>query len=250
MKTLSAFHSVAEIIAKKIEEFDSVVVIVSAMGDVTDHLINLAHQVSKNPPAREHDMLISVGERISMALLAMALESRGIKARSFTGSQAGIITSPDHTNAQILDVRPHRLLPHMEKNAVVIVAGFQGVSREGEITTLGRGGSDTTAVALGAALKAEKIEFYKDVEGIFSEDPKLRPDAKLFTTLDYEQMLQVVKRSHVKVIHPRAIELARKNHLTLHVLSYEKRAGGSMIVSDQASVRKEPYYESEELCSC
>ncbi|MFN4174875.1 MAG: aspartate kinase, partial [Parachlamydiaceae bacterium] len=159
------FSKIADIILYRKKEFNNIVVVVSAMGDTTNKLIDLAKKVNPNPPRREYDMLVSVGERISISLLAMALALKGQDAISFTGSQSGIITTEEHSEARIIDVKPNRLQPHLQAGKVVIVAGFQGVSKSGEITTLGRGGSDTTAVALAVALKAEKVEFYKDVIG-------------------------------------------------------------------------------------
>jgi aspartate kinase len=164
-------------------------------------------------------MLISVGERISVALLAMALHLKNKEAISFTGSQSGIITSTKHSDAEIIDVKPHRILKALEEEKIVIVAGFQGVSKEGEITTLGRGGSDTTAVALGVALGAMYVEFYKDVEGVYSEDPKKNPKATVFSALSFEEAIEIVERG-AKILHPRCIRLAEKNGLPLRVLSF------------------------------
>jgi aspartate kinase len=203
------FSKIAKIILNKSLQF-RVAVVVSAMGDTTDQLLGLAREVHPNPPLREQDMLVSVGERISVALLAMALDLLGQEAISLTGSQSGIITSSTHAMARILEVRPQRILKGLEVGKIVIVAGFQGVSREGEITTLGRGGSDTTAVALGVALGASKVEFYKDVAGIYSEDPKKSSDAALYSEL----------ARGAKVLDPRSVSLASKNSLPLHVLSF------------------------------
>jgi aspartate kinase len=164
-------------------------------------------------------MLVSTGERVSIALLAMALQLKGVEALSFTGSQSGIITSSSHSQARIIDVRPRRLLPPLEEGKVVIVAGFQGVSLNGEITTLGRGGSDTTAVALGVALGAHCVEFYKDVLGIFPQDPKINPSAEVIPHLSYQQALEIAAQG-AKVLHGRCIELAAKNNLKLHVRSF------------------------------
>jgi len=215
LRDLAQFQKVAAIIIEKKTIYDRIVVVVSAMGTMTDELLAMAHQIMVDPPKREQDMLISVGERISMALLAMALFKEGYQAISFTGSQAGIITSTEHSDARVLEVKPKRILSHLERGEIVIVAGFQGVSFDGEITTLGRGGSDTTAVALAVALKAERVEFYKDVKGIFTKDPKKEPLAKHIAELDYEEALEVIGRSERKVIHPRAVELAAKNGVPL-----------------------------------
>ena len=216
--TPEQFSHIAEIICDKTREA-SVVVVVSAMGDTTDQLLSLARRVHPSPPPREQDMLLTVGERISVALLAMALHLKQKEAISFTGSQSGIITTSRHSEAKIIDVKPHRILRELERGRVVIVAGFQGVSKCGEITTLGRGGSDTTAVALGVALGASCVEFYKDVEGIYSEDPKKHPLANKFHVLTFEEAFQIAERG-AKVLHPRSIWLAKRNLLPLHLLSF------------------------------
>jgi aspartate kinase len=212
------FALIADIILKKAADA-RIVVVVSAMGDTTDQLLALARRVHPQPPPREQDMLISVGERISIALLAMALQLKKREAISFTGSQSGIITTSEHSEARIIAVKPERLLRALDVGNVVIVAGFQGVSRNGEITTLGRGGSDTTAVALGVALHAARVEFYKDVQGIYSEDPKKNAEAVHFPHLSYLEALDIVQKGR-KVLHPRCIELAAKNDLLLHVVSF------------------------------
>jgi aspartate kinase len=212
------FSKIAEIILNKSLNH-RVVAVVSAMGDTTDQLLSLAKRVHPNPPPREQDMLISVGERISVALLAMALHLKDKEAISFTGSQSGIITSAKHSEARIIDIKPHRLLKALDDGKIAIVAGFQGVSMEGEITTLGRGGSDTTAVALGIALGVSKVEFYKDVEGVYSEDPKKNPEAILFPFLSFEQAIEIVENG-AKILHPRCIRLAAKNGLPLKIFSF------------------------------
>lgn len=213
------FANIAKIIVERKRQYPQVVVVVSAMANTTDQLIELAKKVHPEPPRREYDMLVSVGERISISLLAMALALLEQEAISFTGSQSGIITSDDHSEARILEVKPHRLIPHLEQGRVVIVAGFQGVSRKGEITTLGRGGSDTSAVALGVALRAEVVEFLKDVEGIFEVDPKKDPAARFFPYLSYQEALGLAMAG-AKILHSRAIELAQKNSLSLRVLPF------------------------------
>lgn len=222
---LRDLERVAELI--EMNRCERLVVVVSAMGDMTDHLLELARKVHPNPPKREQDMLISVGERISMALLAMALERRGVKALSLTGSQSGVMTCTGHGEAEIVEVRTKRVERHLDEGNVVIVAGFQGVSGEGEITTLGRGGSDTTAVALGAALGAKEVVFYKDVEGIYSEDPKKSDQAVLHKLLGYDEALGLCEMGGV--IHPRAIRLAKKKQLKLAVYSYASNRVGTEI---------------------
>ncbi|MCH9626496.1 MAG: Aspartokinase [Chlamydiales bacterium] len=231
VKTPECFASLASLIKERKEHYPRIVAVVSAMGGMTDHLISLAFQVNASPPKREYDMLVSVGERISISLLAMALEAQGEKAVSFTGSQSGVLTTIDHSDARILAVQPQRLHKHLDQGEVVIVAGFQGVSKEKEITTLGRGGSDTSAVALGVALGAEKVEFYKDVSGIFSEDPVHSAHASVFEALSFEEALEIVKKTGGQVLHPRALLLAQRNHLPLHVRSFHQLEGKGTFIS-------------------
>jgi aspartate kinase len=198
---------------------DQVVVAVSAMGDSTDELIDLANQVSPAPPGRELDMLLTAGERISMALLAMAIASLGMEARSFTGSQAGVITDAVHGRARIIDVTPGRISSALAEGAIPIVAGFQGVSQTTkDITTLGRGGTDTTAVALAAALRADVCEIYTDVDGVFSADPRIVPTARRIPRISYEEMLELAA-SGAKVLVPRCVEYARRYEVPVHVRS-------------------------------
>lgn len=217
--TPAQFSHIADLIIAKKQEFSRILVVVSAMGETTNQLIELAKQVHPHPPQREYDMLISVGERISMSLLAMALCHKNQEAVSFTGSQSGIMTCQSHTIARIVDVRPQRIEASLAQGKIVIVAGFQGVSYDKEITTLGRGGSDTTAVALGLALNAAKVEFFKDVPGIFDQDPKFHQQATCFSELTYQSALEIVNRG-ARILHSRAIELAAKNSLPLHVRSF------------------------------
>jgi len=194
-------------------------VVVSAMGDTTDELIDLANGVSPAPPGRELDMLLTSGERISMALLAMAIATLGMEARSFTGSQAGVITDDVHGRARIIDVTPGRIASAIAEGAIPIVAGFQGVSQNTkDITTLGRGGSDTTAVALAAALNADVCEIYTDVDGVFTEDPRLVRGARRIPRITYEEMLEMAACG-AKVLIPRCVEYARRYNLPIHVRS-------------------------------
>ncbi|MDX6340306.1 MAG: aspartate kinase [Trebonia sp.] len=198
---------------------NQVVVVVSAMGDTTDELIDLANRVSPTPPGRELDMLLTSGERISMALLAMAIATLGMEARSFTGSQAGVITDDVHGRARIIDVTPGRISSALAEGAIPIVAGFQGVSQNTkDITTLGRGGSDTTAVALAAALSADVCEIYTDVDGVFTEDPRLVRGARRIPRITYEEMLEMAACG-AKVLIPRCVEYARRYNLPIHVRS-------------------------------
>lgn len=202
-----SFSKIAKIIINRSIEYPRIVIVVSAMGEMTDELIALAHKVHPCPPRREYDMLVSAGERISIALLAMALSRQGKEAVSFTGSQSGIITTSHHSEAKIIDVRPTRLCAALDEGKVVIVAGFQGVSQNKEITTLGRGGSDTTAVALGVALRAEKVEFFKDVAGIYEKDPKLYPEAPFYERLTHEEAVEVVERSGGPSVAGKSLEV-------------------------------------------
>ena len=218
------FARIAEIVASRKLRYERVVAVVSAMGDTTDKLLALANEVNPVPPQRELDMLVSVGERVSASLLAMALDRIGLPAASFTGSQAGILTTGDHTDARIVDVRPTRLERHLESGEVIVIAGFQGVSTESdtpEITTLGRGGSDTTAVALAKALGAQHAEFFKDVDGFYTEDPKTNPQAERLPTLTYERAEELVANGAC-ILSDRCIEHAREEGILLHVYSFNE----------------------------
>ena len=190
-------------------------VVVSAMGKSTENLLTLARSVAAEPPRRELDMLVSTGERVTMALLSMALTECGCDAVSFTGSQSGIITNDRHFDAQIIEVRPQRIEEELARGRVVIVAGYQGMSQRREITTLGRGGSDTTAVALTAALGAEQCEIYSDVDGIYSADPRSVADARHLPTIDYDTM-QEMAESGAKVLNARAVDWARRHQVVIH----------------------------------
>ncbi|MFG2048425.1 aspartate kinase [Micromonospora sp. NPDC048935] len=220
---------VAERIVDARKAGDDVVVVVSAMGDTTDELLDLANQVSPLPPGRELDMLLTAGERISMALLAMAIHNLGYEARSFTGSQAGVITTSVHGRARIIDVTPGRLKGALDEGSVVIVAGFQGVSQDTkDVTTLGRGGSDTTAVALAAALHADVCEIYTDVDGIFTADPRIVPNARHIRQITYEETLELAACG-AKVLHLRSVEYARRAGLPIHVRSSYSTNTGTMV---------------------
>ncbi|MGW1059490.1 aspartate kinase [Micromonospora rubida] len=220
---------VAERIVAARKAGDDVVVVVSAMGDTTDELLDLANQVSPLPPGRELDMLLTAGERISMALLAMAIHNLGYEARSFTGSQAGVITTSVHGRARIIDVTPGRLKGALDEGSVVIVAGFQGVSQDTkDVTTLGRGGSDTTAVALAAALHADVCEIYTDVDGVFTADPRIVPNARHIRDITYEEMLELAACG-AKVLHLRSVEYARRAGLPIHVRSSYSTNTGTMV---------------------
>jgi aspartate kinase len=219
------------IVQAKKRGFD-VVVAVSAMGDSTDELLDLANEVSPLPPARELDMLLTAGERISMALVAMAISDLGYTARSFTGSQAGVITDSTHGRAKIIDVTPGRISTALDDGHIVIVAGFQGVSQDTkEITTLGRGGTDTTAVALAAALGAEVCEIYTDVDGVFTADPRLVPTARRLDHVSTEEMLELAA-SGAKILHLRCVEYARRYDIPVHVRSSFSQKEGTWILPD------------------
>ncbi|MDT0180324.1 aspartate kinase [Microbacterium sp. ARD31] len=221
-----------------------VVVAVSAMGDTTDELLDLAGQVAPIPAPRELDMLLSSGERISMALLAMAIHSMGFEARSFTGSQAGMITTADHGSARIVDVTPIRLREALDEGAIVIVAGFQGFNRDTrDITTLGRGGSDTTAVALAAALQADVCEIYSDVDGIFTADPRVVPKARKLSVVGSEEMLELAANG-AKVLYIRAVEYARRHGVLIHARSTFSSGEGTWVLGPGQT---RPNGEEEEM---
>ena len=211
-------RNVAKHIAALRAQGTDVVAVVSAMGKATDNLVELARQVSSNPQGREMDMLLTTGERISMSLLCMALHDVGCDAMSFTGSQVGIITDTSHTKAKILEIKGDRVREALAAGKVAVVAGFQGVSTEREITTLGRGGSDTTAVALAAALKADACEIYTDVTGVFSADPRLVPQARKLKELSFDEMLEMAGAGS-KVLALRSVEFARNHNVPIHVRS-------------------------------
>ena len=225
-------------VAKRIVETrkagNDVVVAVSAMGDTTDELLDLAHQVTPMPDPRELDMLLTTGERTSMALLAMAIKSMGVEARSYTGSQAGMITDARHGSARIVDVTPVRLREALDEGAIAIVAGFQGFNRDSkDITTLGRGGSDTTAVALAAALGADVCEIYTDVDGVFTADPRVVPRAHKIDRITSEEMLELAAAG-AKVLYIRAVEYARRHGVVLHVRSSFNNNEGTWVTADNA----------------
>ncbi|MFE6924033.1 aspartate kinase [Nocardia sp. NPDC057663] len=230
--TAERIRRVAERIVETKKQGHDVVVVCSAMGDTTDELLDLAEQVAPAPPAREMDMLLTSGERISNALVAMAIHSLGAEARSFTGSQAGVITTGAHGNAKIIDVTPGRLQEALAEGQIVLVAGFQGVSQDSkDVTTLGRGGSDTTAVALAAALKADVCEIYTDVDGIFSADPRIVGDAQKLDNISYEEMLEMAACGS-KVLMLRCVEYARRYNVPVHVRSsYTDKIGTTVFGS-------------------
>lgn len=218
-------------ISETVRSGQQVVAVVSAMGHTTDRLIDLARRVNGNPPPRELDMLVANGETITAPLVAMCLQAQGIPAISLTGPQAGVRTSNHHSKARIREIRPVRVQEALERGAVPVVAGFQGASEELEITTLGRGGSDTTAVALAAALKADACEIYTDVDGILTADPRVVPEARLLRHIAYEEILEMAAVG-AKVMHPRAVEIGELYGVPIHVRSSFHRRPGTMIVSE------------------
>jgi len=237
--TAERIKRVAERIVATRKAGNDVVVVVSAMGDTTDELMDLAQQVAPVPPARELDMLLTSGERISNALVAMAIHSLGAEARSFTGSQAGVITDSTHGRARIIDVTPGRIRAALDAGAIALVAGFQGVSQDTkDITTLGRGGSDTTAVALAAALKADVCEIYTDVDGVFSADPRIVPNAAKLESITYEEMLEMAAAG-AKVLMLRCVEYARRYHVPVHVRSSYSDNAGTMVTGSMEDLTVE-----------
>jgi aspartate kinase len=220
---------VAERIVATRKAGHDIVVVVSAMGDTTDELRDLAHQVSPVPAGRELDMLLTAGERISMALLAMAIHNLGYEARSYTGSQAGVITTSAHGKARIIDITPGRLRGALDEGSIVIVAGFQGVAQDTkDVTTLGRGASDTTAVALADALRADVCEIYTDVDGVYTADPRIVPNARHIRQITYEEMLELAACG-AKVLHLRSVEYARRSAIPIHVRSSYSQKPGTLV---------------------
>jgi aspartate kinase len=215
VKSLARIQNVASIIARAAKH-DSVVAVISAMGDTTDYLVKLAHQASGKPERRELDALLATGEQISAALVSIALNELNTRAVSLTGAQIGITTESVHTAARIVDINTDRIRRHLNEGTVVVAAGFQGTTPEGDTTTLGRGGSDTTAVALAAALKASTCDIFTDVNGVYTADPNIVPTSRLLKEISYEEMLEM-SRVGAQVLHPRAVELARKHRIPLRV---------------------------------
>lgn len=211
-------HNVAKAVIREKEKGNDVVVVVSAMGHTTDYLIKLAKEVTNNPDSREMDMLLSTGEQVSIALLAMAIQSNGYKAVSMNGQQVGIITENIHSKARIVDIKTEKLKKYLKEGNIIVVAGFQGVTPEGEITTLGRGGSDTSAVAIAAALKADRCDIYTDVEGVYATDPRIVPNIQKTDVISYEEMLELA-RVGANVLHPRSVETAKQFGVPLRVRS-------------------------------
>ncbi len=227
---IGKMKNVADVIIKEKENGNDVVVVVSAMGHTTDHLVKLAHEINPNPSERELDMLMSTGECVSMSLLTMALQAKGYKAVSYNAAQIGIITENVHTKARIVDIKTDRLRKSLEEGKIIVIAGFQGVTTDGEITTLGRGGSDTSAVAIASALGAKRCDIYTDVEGVYTTDPRVVPNASRLNEISYEEMLELA-HAGANVLHPRSVETAKQYKMPLRVRStfkYENK--GTLIL--------------------
>jgi aspartate kinase len=229
--TTERIHQIADRVVRTREAGNDVVVVVSAMGQTTDELLVMARELTPVPEPRELDMLLTAGERIAMSLLAIAVNARGCKAASYTGSQAGIITDTQHGKARIIEVRPGRIEESLEAGNVVILAGFQGLSTNFDITTLGRGGSDTTAVAMAAALDASVCEIYTDVEGVFTADPRIEPTARKLDRVSYEEMLEL-SACGAKVLQLRSVEYARRHNVRLRVLPALSEGEGTWVVEE------------------
>src|ERR1051326_5940283 len=236
---VSRLKRVAERVMRTQREGHGVVVVVSAMGDTTDDLLTLAKHVSPNPDRRELDMLLTAGERISMALLSIAIRELGGDAISFTGSQSGIITNDRHVDARIIEVRPHRVQDELARGKIVVIAGYQGVSYRREVTTLGRGGSDTTAVAMAAALDAEYCEICSDVDGVYSADPRVVPTAHRVGTLSYEET-QEMAEAGAKVLNAQAVEFAKEKGIAIYARATRGPLPGVDPSADGTVVRRDP----------
>ena len=215
---IDKIKNVARLVVREKELGNDVVVVVSAMGHTTDHLVKLAHDINPNPNARELDMLMSTGECVSMSLLTMAIQALGHKAVSYNAAQIGIITENVHTKARIIDIKTDKLRESLDEGNIIVIAGFQGVTEEGEITTLGRGGSDTSAVAVASALNAERCDIYTDVEGVYTTDPRVVPNASKLEEISYEEMLELA-HAGANVLHPRSVETAKHSAVPLRVRS-------------------------------
>jgi len=235
--TLERINHVASRIVKTKQQGHDLVVVVSAMQGETDRLIKLAQALSPDPNTREYDVLLATGEQVSMALLSIALNMNKCPSRSYTGQQIGILTDHLHTKARILDVKPHTIQQDLAAGYVVIVAGFQGVNARGDITTLGRGGSDTTAVAIAAALQANECQIYTDVEGVFTTDPRMIPQASILTHISFEEMLEMASLG-AKVLQMRSVELASKHNMPIRVLSTFSNAPGTLVTFEEKIMQR------------
>ena len=230
-------EAVADIIAKTISEGNQVAVVLSAMGEETDKLIDLAKQIQPNPNLREYDALVSTGEQVSVALMAMALSKRDLKAKSYTAYQLGIRTNAMHSRARIVDVQVDKLIKDIEENIIPVITGFQGMSDSGDVTTLGRGGSDTTGVALAVAIKAEECQIFTDVDGVFTTDPRICTKARLLKKVSFEEMLEL-SSSGTKVLQLRAVEYASKNNMPIRVLSSFSQSEGTLVEEEEEDMER------------
>jgi aspartate kinase len=235
--TTDRIMAVARRLISAKERGDRVVAVVSAMGDVTDELLAKALAISAEPPEREMDMLLATGEQVTIALLAMAIHAQGHEAISFTGAQAGIVSDASHTKARIQEVRADRVTEALDRGLIVIVAGFQALTPEGDITTLGRGGSDTTAMAVAAGLGADVCEIYTDVDGVFTADPRIEPDARKIETISYEEMLEMAATG-ARVLQLRSVEFARNHGVTIHVRSSFSEGPGTIVREADGSMEQ------------
>lgn len=235
--TLERIQHVASKVIQAKKNGYQVVVVVSAMQGETDRLIQLTHGLTRHPAPREYDMVVATGEQVSMALLAIALNAKGCPAKSMTGHQAGIQTDSIHSKARILHVQPDLILKNLSEGHVVVIAGFQGINESGDVTTLGRGGSDTTAVALAIALKAEECQIYTDVEGVYTTDPRILPDAKLLPQISFEEMLEMSSLG-AKVLQMRSVELANKHNMPVRVLSSFSNHPGTVVTFEDKIIQK------------
>ncbi len=227
---IEKIHNVANAVIREKENGNDVIVVVSAMGHTTDYLIKMAKEVTNNPDSREMDMLLSTGEQVSIALLTMAIQSHGYKAISMNGQQVGIITECIHSKARIVDIKTDKLNQHLKEGNIIVVAGFQGVTPDGEITTLGRGGSDTSAVAIAAAINADRCDIYTDVEGVYATDPRIVPNVQRADVISYEEMLELA-RVGANVLHPRSVETAKQFNVPIRVRSSFKLENmGTLII--------------------
>ena len=235
---LNRIQNVANIVKKYKENGDDVVVVVSAMAGETNKLLDYANHFSKTPPQREVDLLVSSGERVTSALLSIALQAMGIPAIALTGRQAGIKTTSDHMKARIMDINPEKMQKYLKEGKVVIVAGFQGINENGDVTTLGRGGSDLTAVAIAGALEADKCEIYTDVDGIYTTDPRIEPKAKKIDVISYDEMLELASLG-AKVMQSRSVELAKKLNVDIEVKSsFNPEIKGTLITKETPDMEK------------
>jgi len=235
---LDRIQNVANIVKKYADEGHQVVVVVSAMAGETNKLLDYAAHFSKTPPQREVDLLVSSGERVTSALLSIALQAMGKDAIALTGRQAGIKTTSDHTKARIMDINPEKMQKHLNEGKIVIIAGFQGINENGDVTTLGRGGSDLTAVAIAGALKADKCEIYTDVDGIYTTDPRIEPKAKKIDVISYDEMLELASLG-AKVMQSRSVELAKKLNVDIEVKSsFKPEVKGTLITKETPDMEK------------